>query len=124
MNLPLLAKYLHTKRGKCTITEMSKDLGDVSVSTLRRIETEQINDMSMSTFLLICDALETHPAEFLRREQEKKTTELSEGKALELQVRQSKELSPRTANLMAAVIRTTYLEEKRWSDKHGRDDEP
>ena len=119
----LLAKLLQRKRERRTLREMAQVFGDVSASTLSRIEAEKVTDMSMSTFLLICDGLEIHPSGLIRRVDEPQRIAQPERDFFVHQVRQSKVLSPRTASLIAAIIEAAYQEEERWSKAHALEDD-
>lgn len=113
LNVPYLAKLVRAKRGSRGLRETAESIGDVSPATLSRIASERINDMTMSTFLRVCDWLEIDPSEVLVVSVTAPAPSLSEGDELELQIRQSQELSPQTAGLLAAVVRAVYCEERR-----------
>ena len=108
-----LAKLVEAKRGSRGLRETAAAIGDVSPSTLSRIEGERVTDMAMSTFLRVCDWLEVDPADLLMVPQTAKSAELDEGREIELQLRGSKDLSPETANLLADFVRTAYQSAER-----------
>jgi len=113
INFPQLAKLVRAQRGGRGLRETAEQIGDVSPSTLSRIEGERINDMTMSTFLRVCDWLEVDPAGLLIVPETAKSAELSEADAIELQLRAARDLSPQTVNLLAEFIRIAYREEHR-----------
>ena len=113
IDFPQLSKLIRAKRGKRGLRETAEEIGDLSPSTLSRIEGQRINDMAMSTYLRVCDWLEVDPADLLIASETAKSVDLPEGDALELQLRAAQDLSPQTANLLAEFIRIAYREEHR-----------
>ena len=52
IDIDRLSKMLKEKRGKMNLRDTAKAIGDVSISTLSRVEQGKIPDLS--TFLKIC----------------------------------------------------------------------
>jgi len=60
-----IEKFVHlvrNKRGKRNLRDIASEIGEVSISTLSRIEQGKIPDLS--TYLKICEWLEVSPNEF------------------------------------------------------------
>src|SRR5712675_1506865 len=63
INLEKLAAHLRTKRGKRGLREVAQEIGDVSASTLSRIEQRNVPDVA--TFVRICRWLGVESSEFM-----------------------------------------------------------
>src|SRR5688572_6919583 len=64
-DLPKLAAMLRTKRGDKGLRVVAEEIGNVSASTLSRIEQGNVPDLD--TFARICRWLDVPPSEFMRR---------------------------------------------------------
>lgn len=106
LNIERLARLVKSKRANKGLREVAAEIGNVSPSTLSRVENGRIPDME--TFLLICDWLEVAPAEFFSTDTP--TPETTPAEAIELQLRADKNLDPMTAHALAAIVRATYTE--------------
>lgn len=62
IDIDRLSKMVKEKRGKNNLRDTVNEIGDVSISTLSRIEQGKIPDLS--TFLKICVWLNVDPSEF------------------------------------------------------------
>jgi len=105
-----LATMVRTKRATRGLREVAVEIGDVSPSTLSRVENGRAPDME--TFLLLCDWLRVPPAEFFSSEQAA-PEEKSPAESIELQLRADKNLDPATANTLATIVRAAYQELRR-----------
>lgn len=100
-----LATLLRAKRAGRGLRDIADEIGEVSPSTLSRVENGKAPDLT--TFLLICDWLQVAPDELLREEDltRKETNPLEE---VALLLRASKNLDSATAKTLATVIKAAY----------------
>jgi transcriptional regulator with XRE-family HTH domain len=108
LDTEFLATLTRSKRGGRGLREIAKEIGDVSPSTLSRIENGKTPDME--TFLLLCDWLEVPPAALIKRKEEDHVpaSDLDTPEALAIQLRADKNLDPATANALAALVKAAY----------------
>lgn len=108
INIEQLATMTRTKRGSRGLREVAIEIGNISPSTLSRIENGKMPDIE--TFLLLCDWLEVSAAEFIRNTQS--TTSLEEkasvADTVDILLRADKNLDPATANALAALVKAAY----------------
>lgn len=111
INLEKLAALLRTKRGERGLRSIAEEMGDVSASTLSRIEQGSAPDLP--TFMRICSWLGVMPDEFVdpalslkRREEAKSEIQLPE--AIEAQLRQDGVLHTTTVDAISEMIRIAY----------------
>lgn len=112
INFGKLAALVKAKRQGRGLRDIAKDIGDVSPSTLSRIEGERVNDMATSTFLLICDWLGVAPADLISGESSESPPKMAESDDLYLQLRASKDLNPKTAEMLAEMLKAAYQKAK------------
>lgn len=62
IDIEKLTQLVKNKRGKRNLRDIAKEIGEVSISTLSRIEQGKIPDLS--TYMKICEWLEVSPDEF------------------------------------------------------------
>ena len=62
IDITKLANHIRRKRGNMNLRDTANAIGEVSISTLSRIDKGKIPDLS--TFMKICLWLETSPEEF------------------------------------------------------------
>jgi transcriptional regulator with XRE-family HTH domain len=102
-----LATLVRTKRAGRGLREVADEIGDVSPSTLSRVENEKAPDMT--TFLRICDWLQVPPAQLLRDQEIPAATATADtSERIALLLRSDNQLDPATANALAAIIKATY----------------
>lgn len=108
LDTELLAALTRSQRGSRGLREVAKEIGDVSPSTLSRIENGKMPDME--TFLLLCDWLEVPPAALIKRREEDQVpvSDLDTPEVLAIQLRADKNLDPATANALAALVKAAY----------------
>lgn len=105
LDIQLLAAMVRSKRGGRNLRETAAQIGNVSPSTLSRVENAKTPDME--TFLLLCDWLEIAPAELFR--QTGQAAEITPtGERVSLQLRADKNLDPATRNVLAALVTAAY----------------
>lgn len=106
LDMDRLARLVKTKRASKGLREVAAEIGNVSPSTLSRVENGRIPDME--TFLLLCNWLGVEPTEFFSSNTP--TEEKSSAASIELQLRADKNLDPVTANALATIVRAAYQE--------------
>ncbi|KYC41368.1 transcriptional regulator [Scytonema hofmannii PCC 7110] len=102
-----LATIVRTKRGTRGLRETAKEIGNISPSTLSRVENGKMPDME--TFLLLCDWLEVPPAELIKNTEEAGNPSVLETPdAIAIQLRADKNLDPAIANALASLVKAAY----------------
>lgn len=102
-----LATMVRTKRADRGLREAAVEAGDISPSTLSRVENEKAPDME--TFLLLCDWLQVSPNEFLKNDKEAEINRASDtSETIAIHLRADKALDPATANALAALVKAAY----------------
>ncbi len=104
LNAEKLANLVRSKRGTRGLRETAKEIGNVSPSTISRIEKGKTPDMD--TFLALCEWLEVSPAELIQNTEEEK--ELDTPEAIAIQLRADKNLDPAIANALASLVKAAY----------------
>lgn len=103
-----LAQLVKSKRNNRGLREISLEIGDVSPSTLSRVENGKMPDMD--TFLRLCDWLEVSPTEFIKDDRKKQSDEPETPDSIAARLRADKNLDPATANALAAIVKAAYRE--------------
>ena len=102
-----LATMVRTKRAARGLREAAVEAGDISPSTLSRVENGKPPDME--TFLLLCDWLQVPPSEFFGNTAEGKgQTDKDASEAVAIHLRADRTLDPATANALAALVKAAY----------------
>lgn len=109
LNLERLSILVRNKRSNRTLRDVASEIGNVSPSTLSRVERGQSPDME--TFTALCNWLDVSPATFFRGA--KISIPLSTPEAIALQLQSDKNLDPATANALAVLIKAVYRELKK-----------
>ena len=104
LNTELLAGMLKNKRKGKGLRAVAEEIGNVSASTLSRIEQGKIPDVD--TFIRICNWLEVPTDSFIVDDSEKK--EVSKKELVVAHLRADRELSPETANMLIKMIDLAY----------------
>lgn len=103
LDMERLASLVRKKRGSKGLRETADEIGNVSPSTLSRVESGKIPDME--TFLTLCNWLEVPPAELFRNTEE---ADLDTPEAIAIQLRADKSLDPAIANALASLVKAAY----------------
>ena len=108
VNIERLATMTRTKRGSRGLREVAIEIGNISPSTLSRVENGKMPDLE--TFLLLCDWLEVSAAEFIRNTQSttSEAEKASVANRVDILLRADKNLDPATANALAALVKAAY----------------
>ena len=115
VNIAELAALLRAKRGKRGLRSIAQEIGDVSASTLSRVEQGKLPDLE--TFLRLCQWLDVSPERFmldddastdtLHRSQDE-TEQPSTPEVVMAHLRADRTLDPETAEALATMIRVAY----------------
>lgn len=106
LDIYYLAALIKTKRGTRGLREIAQEIGDVSPSTLSRIENGKVPDMD--TFLRICDWLQVSSEEFIKETQEPQENQIATIDRIEGYLRADRELAPETADALAKLMKAAY----------------
>ncbi|MEH2044160.1 helix-turn-helix domain-containing protein [Nostoc sp.] len=116
----LLAAMVKTKRGGKGLRDTAKEIGNVSSSTVSRVENGKMPDME--TFLVLCDWLQVSPAELFKKTEESEASSDSNTlETIEIQLRASKKLDPAIANALAELVKAAYRNNSQQSDNQQPD---
>ncbi len=106
LNTQYLAALIRTKRCNRGLREIAQEIGDVSPSTLSRIENGKVPDID--TFLRICDWLQVSSEEFIKETDDRQESEISNIDRIEGYLRADRELAPETADALAKLMKAAY----------------
>jgi transcriptional regulator with XRE-family HTH domain len=105
--MDLLSSLVRTQRGSRGLRDVAAEMGNVSPSTLSRVENG--NKPDMDTFLLLCDWLDVPPAKFfystMNRDQ---IDQLPASDSIAFLLRADRNLDPATANVLATLVKAAY----------------
>jgi transcriptional regulator with XRE-family HTH domain len=107
-----LAALLRAKRGKKGLRETAKEIGDISPSTLSRVEQGKVPDLD--TFTKLCNWLNVAPENFFDSDIDNKVDAppippgATTPEIIEVHLRADKELDPETAEALAEMVRAAY----------------
>ena len=110
-----LAALVKSKRGAKGLREAAEEIGEISPSTLSRIEGQRANDISMSTFLQLCDWLEISPTKLILEPTQNLSADIDvpDSISIELQLRTAKDIDPKTARMLAEMFKAAVRESQR-----------
>lgn len=103
-----LATILKKKRGSLGLRGLAEEIGEVSASTLSRIEQGKLPDVE--TFLKICDWLEVSPEFFSKN----KKGDYTETDKIVAHLRADKNLSDETSEAIIHMIKLAYNKKSRY----------
>lgn len=109
IDMNLFLAQLRIRRGKTNLRDAAKQIGDISASSLSRIENGKIPDMEV--FLRICDWMGVSPDSFIRSGDGENDTNTPE--VIEAHLRADKYLDDDTAEAIAEMVRRAYELNKR-----------
>lgn len=115
LDMEKLASLVRSKRCSSGLRETAKEIGNVSPSTLSRVENGKIPDMD--TFLTLCDWLEIPPSELIKNTKDEKA--LNTPDTIALALRSDPNLNPAVANALAALIKAAYQDLSSSSSQEG-----
>lgn len=101
-----LARMVKSKRGDQGLRMVAKEIGDVSSSTLSRIEQGSIPDVN--TFLLLCNWLEVPTDTFIINEQTQQESGTNAAEKIVAHLRADRVLPKTTATALIEMIQLAY----------------
>ena len=110
-----LAIQLREKRGTRGLRETAQEIGDVSASTLSRVEKGKVPDLD--TFIRICRWLDVSPDRFIigvehNSEQDNASREVGDStentQTITVHLRAERTLEPKTAKALGHLIQLAY----------------
>ncbi|MEL4896326.1 helix-turn-helix domain-containing protein [Crocosphaera sp. Alani8] len=104
LNTEKLANLVRSKRGNRGLRETAKEIGNVSPSTISRVEKGKTPDMD--TFLALCEWLQVSPMEFIQDTDEGQ--DLKTPEAIAIRLRSDKNLDPAVANALVSLVKAAY----------------
>lgn len=111
LDMNKLATMVRYQRAHRPFRQIAAELGDVSASTLNRLEAGRCPDLVV--FLRVCSWLKTEPNQFIRVSAKKDTSvsssqpASSQGQIIHL-IQSDAALSPVTANVLTALVNAAY----------------
>lgn len=102
LNLDKLSEMVKKKRGSKGLREVAKEIGNVSASTLSRIEQGNLPDVE--TYIKLCDWLQVSTDFFTSTLKE----DLSSQKIITAHLRANKSLPQDTANALIKMIELAF----------------
>lgn len=106
LDMSAFTAMLKAKRASNSLREAAKEIGEISASTLSRIENGKVPDME--SYLRLCDWIGADPDQFLKRAKEEETAEPTTPEIIEAHLRADKNLDETTAKAIAEMVRTAY----------------
>lgn len=110
IDIQKLAALVRTKRGKRGLRETAQEIGDVSISTLSRVESGKIPDIG--TFLRLCRWLSVSPELFVSEvahiDPQAPAPTVSTPEIVVAHLRADRTLDPHTAEALSTMIRLAY----------------
>ena len=108
-----LAALVRAKRGDRGLREAAEEIGDVSPSTLSRIEGERVEDVASSTLLSLCDWLGISPVEVIKDARDAPPPDIDVADSVDLQLRADRGLDPAMARMLSEMFKAAYREAKK-----------
>lgn len=99
-----LANMIRSKRGARGLRDIAKEIGDISASTLSRIEQGNLPDIE--TYLKLCDWLGVPTEYFVNRPGEKQP--LTKEKEIVAHLRADRTLDTKTSEALVQMITLAY----------------
>lgn len=122
LNINELAKQLRAKRGTRGLRAVAQEIGDISASTLSRVEQGKIPDLD--TFLRLCRWLGASPDQFTSATRETPEDKDRDGESTQQTViahlRADRTLDPATAEALARMIEMAYAAAERGEIGQGK----
>lgn len=106
VDLDRLAALVKSKRGDRGLRDVAKEIGEISPSTLSRVENGKMTDMG--TFLSLCDWLEIAPEELIKNAKNEQPPEISTPEAIALHLCADSKLNPTEAKLLEKMFKAAY----------------
>lgn len=115
-----LSKLLKAKRGDRGLREIAEEIGDISPSTLSRLEGERVDDVATSTLLSICDWLDVAPSEIIKDAGDSPPPEIDLPAYVDLHLRADKKIDPTKGKMLSEIFNAGYREAEKGSSDRGK----
>lgn len=106
LNSGLLSHMVKTKRGDKSLKEAVEEIGDITPSTLLRIEQEK--DPDVQTFLKICSWLEVSPSVFILKNKPHAASEISHLDLLLAEINADENLPKEGKDMISKFVTLVY----------------
>jgi transcriptional regulator with XRE-family HTH domain len=106
INISELEAMLSAKRNKRSLRAIAEEIGDVSISTLSRVEQGNLPDLN--TFMRLCRWLDVSPEHFNSQPTTGDGEQMSKSEIITAHLRADRTLAPETAEALATMIRLAY----------------
>jgi transcriptional regulator with XRE-family HTH domain len=106
LNAERLAAMVRAKRGRQGLREAAKDIGNVSASTLSRVEQGKVPDLE--TFFELCKWLDASPEEFTGGNPSPHKGLESVPEKIEIHLRADRTLEPATIDALVTMVKLAY----------------
>ncbi len=104
IDIEKLSTFLKSKRGNRGLRTVAEEIGDMTASTLLRIEQGQVPNLE--AFMSICDWLGVQPQQFINSA---KHTNDNTPDIVAAHLRADKTLAPETADALVKMIHLAYV---------------
>ena len=108
LNIGELAALLRAKRGRRGLRAVAEEIGDISASTLSRVEQGKVPDLE--TFVRLCQWLEVSPERFIPSTSHER---MSTPEIVTAHLRADRVLDPKTIDALATMIHLAFEAAKR-----------
>lgn len=106
LNTEKLAAMLRAKRGRRGLREVAKEIGNVSASTLSRVEQGKIPDLE--TFFELCRWLNVSPDELTNSGFGSNQADASTPEKIEIHLRADRTLDSETVDALVTMVKLAY----------------
>ncbi|MGH7984308.1 MAG: helix-turn-helix domain-containing protein [Candidatus Udaeobacter sp.] len=107
VDVPKLAALLRAKRAHRGLREVANEIGDVSASTLSRLEQGNLPDLE--TFMRLCNWLKVSADDFkIKTDRVQETAEPSVPEFVEAHLRADRTLPPKMIDALSHMIKHAY----------------
>ena len=104
LNIERLAALVRNKRGTKGLREISAEIGNVSTSTLSRVENGNMPDME--TFIALCNWLQVRPGDLFLTDDKEQQLDIDQ--EIVLLLLGDKRLQPDVAYALTEIVKATY----------------
>jgi transcriptional regulator with XRE-family HTH domain len=106
LNTEKLAAMVRAKRSRRGLREVAAEIGNVSASTLSRVEQGKVPDLE--TFFELCKWLNVGPEEFTGERIGSSEAAVSTPEKIEVHLRADRTLDPATVDALVTMVKLAY----------------
>jgi transcriptional regulator with XRE-family HTH domain len=106
LNAERLAAMVRAKRGRKGLRDVAKEIGNVSASTLSRVEQGKVPDLE--TFFELCKWLGVSPEQFTGGSPGSENRLESVPEKIEIHLRADRTLPPETIDALVTMVKLAY----------------